>query len=72
VAESCRLKYANLVSRLVLPLCPYPFSEATPDLIVEAVTNFGINFPWIVPVEAAERLAVVQIHPATSYIQGIQ
>src|ERR1700739_2136825 len=33
-----------------------------PPLVVEAVTHLQENLAWIIPVEAAERLAVVQIH----------
>ena len=39
---------------------------------MESIAELDINLPWVVPVEATESLAVVEIHPAVGHIQGIQ
>src|SRR5258708_7826601 len=39
---------------------------------MEAIAQLDVNFPRVIPVEAAERLAVVKIHPAIRDIQGVQ
>jgi hypothetical protein len=40
--------------------------------IVKTIAKFGVDFSWIVPVKAAEALAVVEFHAAVRYIQGVQ
>jgi predicted nuclease with RNAse H fold len=39
---------------------------------MEPIADLGINLMRIVPVETAEGLAVVEIHPAVSHIKGVQ
>ena len=39
--------------------------------VVEPVSDLDEKFPWIIPVEAAESLAVVEIYSAIGYIQGV-
>jgi hypothetical protein len=39
---------------------------------MESVAQFGINLPRVVPVETSEGLAVVEVHAAVGYVQGIQ
>ena len=39
---------------------------------MEAIAQLDVNFPRVIPVEAAERLAVVKIHPAIRDVQGVQ
>ena len=43
-----------------------------PGSVVEAVTQLDENFPRIVPVETAEGLTVIEVHPAIGHIQGVQ
>ena len=39
---------------------------------MESIADFGINLPWVVPVETAEGLAVVEFHATVGYVQGMQ
>ena len=39
---------------------------------MESIAELDINLPGVVPVEATEGLAVVEIHSAVGHIQGIQ
>jgi len=39
---------------------------------MEAIAQLDENFPWIVPVEPSEGLAVIEIHPAIGHIRGVQ
>ena len=39
---------------------------------MESIAELDINLPWVVPVEATESLAVVEIHSAVGHVQGIQ
>jgi hypothetical protein len=40
--------------------------------IVKTIARFGVDFSWIVPVKAAEALAVVEFHAAVRRILGVQ
>ncbi len=37
-------------------------------LVVKSVAKLGVNLPGIVPVKAAERQTVIQLHPAVGHI----
>ena len=39
---------------------------------MKAVSQFDEKFPWIIPVETAEGLAIVEIHTAIGHIQSVQ
>jgi hypothetical protein len=39
---------------------------------VKAVSQFDEKFPWIIPVETTEGLAIVEIHTAIGHIQSVQ
>src|SRR5882757_5732224 len=40
-------------------------------LVVEPISQLHVDFPWIVPVETAESLAVVEIHAPVGHVQRI-
>jgi hypothetical protein len=40
--------------------------------IMESITDLDINLPWVVPVEATEGLAVIEVDSAVGHVQGIQ
>jgi hypothetical protein len=39
---------------------------------MESIADLDVNLPWVVPVEASERLAVVEVDSAVSHVQGVQ
>ena len=47
---------------------PFPRQSS----VAESIAELDVNLPWVVPVEPTEGLAVVEILPAVSHIQGIQ
>src|ERR1700722_5056900 len=49
----------------------YSFASGS-RLIVEAIAEFGVNFPGLVPVESAEGDTIIQFHAAVGYIQPVQ
>ena len=40
--------------------------------ITESIAKLSINLSWRIPVETAERLAIVEIHSTIGHIQGVQ
>src|SRR5882757_2613093 len=41
------------------------------SLVVEPISQLHGDFPWIVPVETAESLAVVEVYAAVGHVQRI-
>ena len=39
--------------------------------VMKSIANLDIDLAWIIPVEAAEGLAVVQFHAAIRHVEGI-
>src|ERR1700730_8845364 len=57
---SSRCKLLSLVS-----LCRH-------SSVMESIAELDVNLPWVVPVEATESLAVVEIHTTVGYIQSVE
>lgn len=39
---------------------------------MESIAELDVNLPWVVPVEASEGLAVVEVDSAVSHVQSVQ